>query len=609
MANLIDKIGKEAAEGIAKMLGAAGISPVWVVSGDDGPVFTYTEAGTQNGWQPRLEEELHHALVSCHENSDKEVFANIPGYGGIYQQPIIMTEHHVGSVISSVSEESATQEKNIKLVDNMLCFLQETYAKNEKTTPDNIFETAINSLKLAIHIINKDKEIIFANDELKRQTLFLINNNENPVGKRVSELYPLTLEKQQKIDNDYEYVFFSGKSIVSEDSNYFSGRINITRTTKNPIYLNGEVVQIVTMIEDITQEKLAEKKLRENEEKFRFLSVRDALTGLYNRNYFESEMRRYDEELIAPVVIIVGDTNGLKLVNDAFGNDIGDQFLMKCAEIFSAFCPHDGLCARIDGDEFVLLLPGGNVKDAEQTASLIKQSGERYTMEAVSLSISVGFAVRENIDENIFTVYRKAEDNMQNNKLLENKSIRGSIINSLIQTLHERTHETEAHSMRMREYSIKLGRKLGLAGADLDRLELLATLHDIGKVAVPENVLDKQGCLDDDEWKIIEQHCEIGFRIAAASPDLAQIAEDILSHHERWDGNGYPQGKEKEEISLLARILAVADAYDAMTNDRCYRKALSETEAIEQLTCNKGTQFDPAVVDCFIDMQRNEASR
>ncbi|WP_041275127.1 HD-GYP domain-containing protein [Desulfotomaculum nigrificans] len=217
------------------------------------------------------------------------------------------------------------------------------------------------------------------------------------------------------------------------------------------------------------------------------------------------------------------------------------------------------------------------------------------------MSIALGYATKNKAKENIWQVLKEAEEWMYRNKLLQSKSYRNAIISSLKATLFEKSMETEEHAERLKEISLKIAKGLGISDKQMDELELLAVLHDIGKVAIKESILMNPGKLTEEEWEEMKKHPEIGYRIARATPELAPVAEYILCHHERWDGRGYPRGLKGEEIPLLSRILAVADAFDAMTNDRPYRKAMSREESLAELERNAGTQFDPEIVSAFIE--------
>lgn len=186
-------------------------------------------------------------------------------------------------------------------------------------------------------------------------------------------------------------------------------------------------------------------------------------------------------------------------------------------------------------------------------------------------------------------------------RLFSRKRRRSGLAFSLMRERYEKSIETEQHLNRLAALSRRTGEAMNVSGDLLAQLDLLAALHDIGKVALDDAILEKPGALTPSERRAVETHPEIGYRIVKSSPELAPVAEYILCHHERWDGKGYPRGLSGDQIPLLSRILAVADAYDAMTSDRVYRKALTAEHALDEIQRNNGTQFDPSVVKAFIE--------
>jgi HD-GYP domain-containing protein (c-di-GMP phosphodiesterase class II) len=195
---------------------------------------------------------------------------------------------------------------------------------------------------------------------------------------------------------------------------------------------------------------------------------------------------------------------------------------------------------------------------------------------------------------------------MKKRKILEGRSSQNAILASIQATMFEKSQETEEHAERLIKYSQKIGEKLELSQDTIDDLVLSANLHDLGKVGIDNQLLSKEGKLTEEEWEEIKKHPEIGYRIALSSPDIAHIAEYILSHHERWDGSGYPQGLKEEDIPLLSRILSIVDAYDAMTSSRPYNVVKSKEEAIEELRKFSGSQFDPKLVEIFTQILEKE---
>ena len=350
---------------------------------------------------------------------------------------------------------------------------------------------------------------------------------------------------------------------------------------------------VVMVFRDVSRDK-------EQQRQILYLSYHDPLTGLYNRRFLEEQMRLVDTERQLPLSIIMGDVNGLKITNDVFGHAEGDRLLQKVAETLRDICRREDVIARWGGDEFLILLPRTAQPAAEEVIERAKQAFREKSEGTLQLSVSLGCSTKTKEEEELQLTLRQAEEWMYHQKLLEGSSYRNAVISTLLATLYEKSMETEAHAERLKDYCQAVGKTLKMTGEELNELALLAVLHDIGKVGIPEAILQKPGPLTPPEWTEMRRHSEIGYRIAQSAPELSVVAEYILSHHERWDGEGYPRKLKGEEIPLFCRILAVADAYDAMTNDRVYRKALPQKDALAELSQNAGTQFDPMIVELFV---------
>lgn len=367
---------------------------------------------------------------------------------------------------------------------------------------------------------------------------------------------------------------------------------NVSRTT----YLGQSAVFI--SMRDIGRRKKVERRLR-------YLSFHDQLTDLYNRAYFENELRRLDVWRQLPLSVILADVNGLKLINDVFGHQEGDRLLREVADILRSSAREEDVVARTGGDEFAILIPQTSAGNAEEIMRRIHRRCAEWDDESFSVSVSMGVATKSEEGEDVWEVFGRAEERMYQDKMLRRDSARNAIIKSLRGALEEKTQETSEHMRRLEELGVAVGQRLGLAESSLSNLALLAQLHDIGKVAVPASVLEKEGPLDPAERAEIQRHPEIGYRIANNSVDLASISDSILSHHEWFDGSGYPRGLAGDAIPLLARILAVVDAFDAMTSERPYCAAMSREEALAEVRDGAGTQFDPEVAGVFLAMMEH----
>lgn len=363
-------------------------------------------------------------------------------------------------------------------------------------------------------------------------------------------------------------------------------------TIRDSDYINP--VSTIAQGLDITDRKRISENLY-------YFSNHDHLTGLYNRRFYEEEVKRLDVERNLPITIVMADINGLKLINDSFGHAKGDELLRKAAEEIKKGCRADDIVARLGGDEFVILLPRTDTSEAEDIIKRIKDYSLNKKVETIDISISFGYETKRNKEDNIQEILKKAEDHMYRHKLYESSSTRGKTIDLIMNTLFEKSNREMMHSKRVSEISETIAINMNLDKETINQVRTAGLMHDIGKMGIDEKILNKPGRLSNDEWQEIFRHPEIGYRILSSVNEFSEIATYILEHHERWDGKGYPKGLKGQNISLQARIIAVADACDAMTSDRSYRKGLSEEEAIDEIKRCSGTQFDPNITKALTD--------
>jgi len=409
---------------------------------------------------------------------------------------------------------------------------------------------------------------------------------------------------------------------IEENLNYreqmLAGKIKEFKMRKRYLKPDGSAIWInliIVLLDPITDpnprelcmiEDFTERKEWENE--ILFLNFHDALTGLYNRRFFEVEKNRLDSGRQLPLSVIMVDVDGLKLINDGFGYSTGDKLLIEAGDVLLNCCRREDIASRIGGDEFCILLPQTSNEAAREICKRIQGAAMEAIIPAgghvLKCNLSLGFATKASKEVCISKVINEAEDAMRRSKLLNRNSVRSDLLSSIKATMLEKSHETAEHSERMAAMAKAIGEELALSDNQMYDLELAATLHDIGKVSIDQQILSKPEKLTEEEWILMRQHPVVGARIAQATTELTSIAEYILSHHERWDGTGYPQGLKGEDIPLLARIVAVVDAYDAMTEERSYRRRISKEEAIDVIVANAGTQFDPEIVKIFVDKER-----
>lgn len=403
--------------------------------------------------------------------------------------------------------------------------------------------------------------------------------------------------------------------LIAENRTGFEGELTAfaLNEEKINIYLKWVVApgyeasysKLLFSVIDITESKKAEESLKH-------LSSHDPLTDLYNRAFFEEQMKVLSKERNINVGVLVLDMDGLKYVNDVFGHQHGDKLLIDLSRmLLKIFRPSD-IVARIGGDEFAVLVRDVEFIElegiSERLRSNIELHNKKLSKRQNPINISIGIALKNSNLKTIEQTFKEADEYLFREKIPKREDVRKSILNVIKATMYEKDHPTEEHMWRLKDLADKFGGAMNLSNEDRIKLILTTELHDIGKIMVPDYILNKRGPLSMGEFQVIEKHTEAGYRIAKATPEIANIADFILHSHERWDGTGYPGRLKGEDIPLISRMVFILDAYDAMTNDRPYRKALSNQEAIEELKKNANTQFDPYLVDVFISdvLQKSE---
>lgn len=417
-------------------------------------------------------------------------------------------------------------------------------------------------------------------------------------GRRFEEVFHIVDENTGKrCESPIEQVLNTRKTVELSNNTILISKqgthIPIEDTAAPIIDTEGNIHGVVVVFRDFTDKKEKQKRII-------YLSYHDQLTGLYNRRFFEEEKKRLDTPRNIPITLIMADVNGLKMTNDAFGHSVGDELLRKAAEVIKKECRADDIVARIGGDEFCILLPKTSREEAEGIIKRIKKAAAREKIGNAVLSISFGCETKRHPDENMEAIFKKAEDNMYRAKLSESPTMRFQTILMVIEALYAKHQREKEHSYNVSRLCEKIGTALNLRPETIQELRTGGLMHDIGKIAIDQSILEKPEPLTEAEKLEVQRHVETGYRILSSVSGFANIAEHVLAHHERWDGQGYPKGLKGEEIPLEARIIAIAEAYDAMTAEMPFRRALSKKEAVREIRQNAGTQFDPEVARVFI---------
>lgn len=371
------------------------------------------------------------------------------------------------------------------------------------------------------------------------------------------------------------------------------GELRYVDVYSTPIKYGSRNV-LYSIIFDVTDREKAYKDIA-------YIGHHDYLTGLYNRRYFETALRELDIPDNLPICVVMADVNGLKTINDIYGHKVGDKLLIKASQLFKDFCIDECVAARIGGDEFALIIPKcGKEKASEILERLQKNCRENYQQDT-PLTMAMGFKIKSHPEEDVQEALKDAEAFMYRRKMHESSSLRNLSTELVMNALFAKSEREMEHSSRVSVIAEKIAGWLGLSEVESSEIRVAALLHDIGKIGIPEDVLNKQGRLTPEERKTIERHPEIGWRILGSNDEYKEIAKFILHHHEQWDGKGYPNGLKGEEISLQSRIIGVADAFDAMTKHRSYKFAFTEEQAIEELKKCSGRQFDPHIIEVFLN--------
>jgi len=368
-----------------------------------------------------------------------------------------------------------------------------------------------------------------------------------------------------------------------------------------PQMQDGAVIGGVITFMDITHR-------RKNDEEIRFLSSHDVLTGLYNRGCFQEMLKSVDIPENLPLSVIFADLNGLKMTNDIFGHAAGDALILKASQILAESCREADMVSRVGGDEFVILLPRTDAEGASKVIDRIRSGFAGVRIAAVKCSISLGSDTKTSAETSLEETVSNAENAMYKDKTLNRKSTNRGMIDAIMEALHEKSPKEKHHSIGVSALCGRIAEAMRLPEADVKKLRAAGYLHDIGKITLEEHVLHWDGLAEAEREKI-QQHSAVGYRILNLFDETLDLAEGVLSHHERWDGTGYPKGLKGNDIPLISRIISVAETYERVSSGADSKEVSGKEAALKVIREGAGKQFDPQIANLLIQLIEAEGQR
>lgn len=493
---------------------------------------------------------------------------------------LLSGKYGVGSTIKDITEEYTNKRK-----------LEEM---NESLNKSNILLSAILESSREIIVFALDINYCYISfNKRHKEVIKMIWGKDIEMGINMLEVIGRDDDRIKSKENFDKALTGESFMLVEEYGDERLSRL-VWQNYYSPIYSsNGKVIGLTCFVLNITEQKKAEDEVM-------YLSYHDELTGLYNRRFFEEEINRLDIERNFPISIIVGDTNDLKLTNDIYGHTAGDELLIKIAKAFKKVCREDDIVARTGGDEFVILLPKTDAKAAERIMKRIKDEIYSKQIHAINVGISMGSSTKDDKNRNIVSVLEDAENKMYQYKSINRKNNNSNQMHKIIETLYVKYPREKQHAINVSKISQDIGRAMNLTNEEIKKIKDAGYLHDIGKIVLNDEII-LNGASTKKDIKNYRQHSVVGYRILNSFDETLDIAETVLAHHEYWNGTGFPKGLKGSEIPLLARIIAVAESYDSMTNE--YNNTIiSKEEAIDEIKKQSGLKFDPNIVDKFIKM-------
>ena len=442
---------------------------------------------------------------------------------------------------------------------------------------------------------DRASELLDANKELAFQT----SEKKNRADELEIANKELVYQTSEKADRASELIL-ANEELVYQQSEKSKREDELAIANKELAYQTSEKADRASELIIVKQTMMGQEIEIEN------LNYRNELPGLFNRKYFLDALKKYDIESNLPISVIMGDLNGLAIIDDSLGHSVVDDIQSKLNKILKKVARKADVIICFSNGEFALILPETSYEQSVSVVEKLKKLSEQEKAGPLSISVSCGTSTKSSSSIDINDTVNEAVEILNKDRKIVSHTFENHTIDLIMEMLFEKNNREMLHSSRVSEICEKIARALNFDPGVVDRIRITGMLHDIGKIGIDERILNKAEKLDDLEWAEIKKHTQIGYRILSASNDFSVHAQDVLEHHEHVDGSGYPEGLKGDEISIVAKIIAIADTYDAITSDRPYRKAVSRQAAITEIQRCVGTQFDAEIVRVFVTLMQDK---
>lgn len=523
---------------------------------------------------------------------------------GDFSQRVEITRRDEIGIISESFNHAASELQSLvanleKAVEARTQDLQR--AKDELEENHDQLKLILDSTSEAIYGIDLQGNCTFSNSSCIQMLGY--SREEELLGKNMHELIHHSHRDGRPFLSGHCKIYQAiqeGRSFQADDEVFWKkdGTFIEVEYRINPKFREGRLIGGVISFMDITDRK-------QREEEIHYLSSHDLLTGLINRRAFEAQRAILDVENNLPLAVLFADLNGLKMTNDIFGHQAGDQLIQKAAEVLSESCRKEDVVARIGGDEFVMLLPKTDKDQAKLVMERIETGLAQARVHAIKCSLSLGLDLKKSPYQSLEEVMANAENAMYKNKTMTRKAINAEMVQAIVESLHAQSPREKEHSIEVSRLSLGMGAAMELSIAEMTKLGRAAFLHDIGKVVVDQKILTKE-LLTEEEYEVMRQHPVAGFRILNLFDETLDLAEPVYGHHERWDGKGYPRGIQGESIPRISRIISVAETYERVFNREEGTERERKAKALEVIRQGRGSQFDPDIADVLIRLMEEK---